>query len=79
MTMLGQDEQAPSRRVDEASRSLADGRHALRGCLANLELYLGLLESGPIERRAHYLGVLHDEVVVMAAIVDNLGRDPGQP
>jgi signal transduction histidine kinase len=74
MTVSGQDHEAPARRPDEAGLSLAEDRHALRGRLANLELYLGLLETGPIERRAHYLGVLHHEVELMAAIVDALGR-----
>ena len=55
---------------------LARLRHAMRGVLASLQLYLGLLEIGPPERRPHYMAVLHEQVGRLAELVDQLRQAP---
>lgn len=55
-------------------QDLDEIRHALKSPLTSLKLYLGLLETGPPERRAHYLAALRGEVDRLAELVDAIGR-----
>ena len=59
------------------AKFVSDMSHELRTPVTNFRLYLELLESGRIEKRLHYLGVLKHETHRLERLIDetlNLSR-----
>jgi PAS domain S-box-containing protein len=54
------------------SKFVSDVSHELRTPIANLKLYLDLLERGKPEKQAQYLSVLHQQMKRVAALVDDI-------
>ncbi len=54
------------------SKFVSDVSHELRTPIANLKLYIDLLERGKPEKQAQYITVLHQQVRRVAALVDDI-------
>jgi PAS domain S-box-containing protein len=54
------------------SRFVSDVSHELRTPIANLKLYIDLLEHGKPEKQTHYVAVLQQQVRRVAALVDDI-------
>jgi PAS domain S-box-containing protein len=54
------------------SKFVSDVSHELRTPIANLKLYIDLLERGKPEKQVQYLQVLHQQVRRVAALVDDI-------
>ena len=54
------------------SKFVSDVSHELRTPIANLKLYLDLLERGKPEKRAQYVMVLHQQMQRVASLVDDI-------
>jgi|GEM_PF-1644570 len=54
------------------SKFVSDVSHELRTPIANLKLYIDLLERGKPDKQAHYVTVLQQQVRRVAALVDDI-------
>ena len=54
------------------SKFVSDVSHELRTPIANLKLYIDLLERGKPEKQTHYVAVLQQQVHRVAALVDDI-------
>ena len=54
------------------SKFVSDVSHELRTPIANLKLYIDLLERGKPDKQAQYIHVLHQQVRRVAALVDDI-------
>jgi PAS domain S-box-containing protein len=54
------------------SKFVSDVSHELRTPIANLKLYIDLLERGKPEKQSHYVTVLQQQVRRVAALVDDI-------
>jgi signal transduction histidine kinase len=54
------------------SKFVSDVSHELRTPIANLKLYIDLLERGKPEKQSQYVEVLHQQVRRVAALVDDI-------
>ncbi|HTP08160.1 MAG TPA: PAS domain S-box protein, partial [Anaerolineae bacterium] len=54
------------------SKFVSDVSHELRTPIANLKLYIDLLERGKPDKQAHYVSVLQQQVRRVAALVDDI-------
>jgi signal transduction histidine kinase len=54
------------------SKFVSDVSHELRTPIANLKLYIDLLDRGKPEKQAQYIEVLHQQVRRVAALVDDI-------
>jgi PAS domain S-box-containing protein len=54
------------------SKFVSDVSHELRTPIANLKLYIDLLERGKPDKQAQYIQVLHQQVRRVAALVDDI-------
>ncbi len=51
---------------------MSDVSHELRTPIANLKLYIDLLERGKPDKQVQYIQVLHQQVRRVAALVDDI-------
>lgn len=54
------------------SKFVSDVSHELRTPIANLKLYIDLLERGKLDKQSQYIRVLHQQVRRVAALVDDI-------
>lgn len=54
------------------SKFVSDVSHELRTPVANLKLYIDLLERGQPDKRAHYITILQQQIKRMAELVDDI-------
>lgn len=54
------------------SKFVSDVSHELRTPIANLKLYIGLLDHGHPDKRTHYLAVLQQQIRRVADLVDDI-------
>ncbi len=54
------------------SKFVSDVSHELRTPIANLKLYIDLLERGKPEKQSHYITVLQQQVLRVMALVDDI-------
>lgn len=54
------------------SKFVSDVSHELRTPIANLKLYVDLLERGHLDKQAHYIAVLQQQIKRVAELVDDI-------